>query len=137
MIQTVRIARPSDDLDALLRFYRDGLGLELLSQFKDHDGFDGIMLGRNGDPYHFEFTRKHGHPVGRAPSQDNLTVFYIPDADEWMAAVERMREAGFSPVPSFNPFWDRSGTTFEDPDGYRTVLQNSAWRSAPEVGRTG
>lgn len=136
-IQTVRIARPSDDLDALLRFYRDGLGLELLSHFKDHDGFDGIMLGRHGDPYHFEFTKKHGHPVGRAPSQDNLTIFYIPDTDEWMAAVERMREAGFLPVPSFNPFWDRSGKTFEDPDGYRTVLQKAAWRPASGAARTG
>lgn len=126
--QAVRIARPSDDLDALLKFYCDGLGMELLSQFKDHDGFDGVMLGRRGDPYHFEFTKKDGHPVGRAPSQDNLMVFYMPDADEWTAAVERMRDAGFLPVPSFNPFWDRNGKTFEDPDGYRTVLQNAAWR---------
>ena len=43
---TLRIARPSDDLSELLRFYRDGLGLTVLEQFEDHDGFDGIMLGK-------------------------------------------------------------------------------------------
>jgi hypothetical protein len=54
---TLRVARPSDDLDRLLPFYRDGLGLDLLAHFTDHDGFDGIMLGKAGAPYHFEFTR--------------------------------------------------------------------------------
>ena len=47
---TLRVARPSDDLDALLRFYRDGLGLELLGGFEGHDGFDGVMLGHPGAP---------------------------------------------------------------------------------------
>jgi hypothetical protein len=37
-----------------------------------------------------------------------------------------MLAAGFVPVPSFNPYWDRAGLTFEDPDGYRVVLQNAA-----------
>lgn len=123
----LRVARPSDDLDALLRFYRDGLGLELLYRFEDHDGFDGVMLGRAGSLYHFEFTRAHGHPAGRAPTQDNLLIFYLPDPAEWSAAVDRMRAAGFDPVPSFNPYWDRDGRTFEDPDGYRVVLQKAAW----------
>ena len=57
----IRIARPSDDLDGLLAFYRDGLGLELMFRFEDHQGFDGMMLGRPGSAYHFEFTRAKGH----------------------------------------------------------------------------
>jgi len=99
----------------------------VLSKFENHEGFDGVMLGNPNAPYHFEFTRAHEHRVGRAPTQDNLVVFYLPDADEWRAAVERMRDAGFAPVASFNPYWDRKGVTFEDPDGYRVVLQNEAW----------
>lgn len=126
-IPTLRVARPSDDIDALLPFYRDGLGLNVLYRFEGHDGFDGVMLGREGAPYHFEFTRKRGHRVGRAPTDDNLLVFYHSDASDWHAAVRRMRGAGFAPVPSFNPFWDRNGATFEDPDGYRIVLQNASW----------
>lgn len=126
-VPILRVARPSDDLEALLRLYEQGLGLAVLYRFRDHDGFDGVMLGREGAPYHFEFTRAHGHAAGRAPTPDNLLVFYLPDADDWNAAVRRMQDAGFDPVPSFNPYWDRDGMTFEDPDGYRIVLQKAAW----------
>lgn len=124
----LRIARASDDPAALLAFYRDGLGLEVLSSFTDHDGFDGVMLGRRGYPCHLEFTRAAGHAAGRAPTQENLLVFYLPEPEDWRLAVARMRAAGFEPVSSFNPYWDRSGVTFEDPDGYRVVLQHAAWK---------
>ena len=126
-IPTLRVARPTDDLDALLPFYREGLGLELLFRFDDHDGFDGVMLGRAGWPYHLEFTRARGHAAGRAPTPDNLLVFYYPDAKDWREAVKRMAAAGFAAVPAFNPYWDRDGCTFEDPDDYRVVLQHGDW----------
>jgi catechol 2,3-dioxygenase-like lactoylglutathione lyase family enzyme len=127
MIPILRVARPSDDIDALLPFYCDGLGLKVLFRFDGHDGFDGVMLGHEKAPYHFEFTRAHGHTAGRAPTEDNLVVFYLPDTSEWQAAVDRMRAAGFAPVTPFNPYWARDGHTFEDPDGYRVVLQRAAW----------
>lgn len=123
----LRVARPTDDIDRLLPFYRDGLGLEVLYRFDDHAGFDGVMLGRRGAPYHFEFTRSRDHIAGRAPTQDNLLVFYLPEAKTWRDAVDRLRAAGFNPVGAFNPYWDRNGVTFEDPDGYRVVLSNEAW----------
>jgi catechol 2,3-dioxygenase-like lactoylglutathione lyase family enzyme len=126
-VPILRVARASDNLDALLRFYEQGLGLTLLYRFEGHDGLSGIMLGREGAPYHLEFTSAQGHAAGRAPTEENLLVFYLPDAEEWRAAVQRMRDAGFDPVPAFNPYWDRNGMTFEDPDGYRVVLQNAAW----------
>jgi len=56
-------------------------------------------------------------------------VFYIPDHGEWDATCAQMVTAGFRQVPSFNPYWDVAGRTFEDPDGYRVVLQNDAWTS--------
>lgn len=114
-------------IDALLSFYVEGLGLDLLYRAEDHDGFDVAMVGRPGAPYHFEFMRVHGHQAGRAPTKDNLNVFYYPDRDAWQAAVDRMNGAGFAPVVSFNPYWDKRGVTFEDADGYRFVLQDAAW----------
>ena len=126
-VPTLRVARPTGDLDALLPFYRDGLGLRLLYRFDDHEGVDGLMLGAEGAPYHFEFTRAHGHPAGKAPAHDNLLVFYLPDRDEWQAMVDRMAQSGFSPVPAINPYWDKQGLTFEDPDGYRVVLNQAGW----------
>lgn len=126
---TLRVARPTDDLQPLLTFYRDGLGLELLASFEDHQGFDGVILGRSEAPYHFEFTHHRGQRVGKAPTQDHLLVMYLPDRSEWKAAVARMNAAGFEAVPSYNPYWDLEGKTFEDPDGYRIVLQQAAWPS--------
>jgi catechol 2,3-dioxygenase-like lactoylglutathione lyase family enzyme len=123
----MRVARPTDDLEAVTRFYREGLGLTELARFEDHDGFDGVMFGLPGAPYHLEFTHARGHRVGRAPTADHLLVFYLPDESEWLAAVARLRTLGYSTVPSFNPYWDKDGRTFEDPDGYRVVLQHAAW----------
>lgn len=124
---TLRVARATDHLDEVVRFYVAGLGLEKLGSFEDHDGFDGVMIGAPGAAYHLEFTRRRGHDAGRAPTQENILVFYVPVEREWQAAVDRMVAAGYAPVPSCNPYWERSGRTFEDPDGYRVVLQNGAW----------
>ena len=123
----IRIARPTDNLPAVVAFYRDGLGFEVQASFENHDGFDGVMLGHRGAAYHLEFTSNAGHPAGRAPTQDNLLVFYLPEPEQWQAAIGRLEAAGYAAVKSFNPFWDRTGRTFEDPDGYRVVLQNSPW----------
>lgn len=83
------------------------------------------MLGHKGAGYHLEFTAKTGHAAGRAPTQDNLLVFYLPEEKEYAEAVARMERAGFGAVTSFNPYWDRCGRTFEDADGYRVVLAST------------
>lgn len=124
-IPVLRVARPTNDIQALIPFYVDGLGFSILGHFEDHHGFDGIMLGHPDFPYHLEFTHAHGHRVGSAPSRDHLLVFYLPDEPTWGRAVSRMRDAGFDTVGSFNPYWDNRGATFEDPDGYRVVLNQS------------
>ena len=126
-VAQVRVARPTDKLAQVEEFYAGHLGLPVLYRFVDHDGFDGVMLGHPGGPYHLEFTRRDGHHAGVAPTQDNLLVFYVPELAQWQAACARMLAAGFRPVVSFNPYWDREGRTFEDLDGYRVVLQNAGW----------
>lgn len=123
----LRVARPTDQLDALVTQYRDGLGLEVLGSFEDHEGFDGVMLGRPGLGYHLEFVHHRGHRAEGSPSGEHLLVFYLPDARDWHAACESMVAAGFRIVPAENPYWERSGRTFEDLDGYRVVLQQAAW----------
>ncbi len=106
----LRVVRPTEHLDEVVRFYADGVGLLRLGSFEDHDGFDGVMLGVPGAAYHLEFTRKRGyHAAGRSPTHDNLLVFYLPNGQEWQEAVNRMIAAGYEPVPSFNPYWDRAG----------------------------
>lgn len=124
---TLRVARPTDHLSAITAMYERGLGFPVLAKFLDHDGFDGAILGIRENPYHIEFTTRPGEHAGRAPTEEHLLVFYIPDRAEWEARCARMIVAGFRGVSSANPYWDVHGRTFEDLDGYRVVLQNSAW----------
>lgn len=123
----LRIARPTNFLEVISNMYKNGLQLEELARFKDHAGFDGVILGKKNSPYHFEFTNHKKSTVENNPNEDNLIVFYIEDQSEWQALCKTMLTAGFKNVKSFNPYWDNSGKTFEDPEGYRVVLQNKSW----------
>jgi len=127
MIPKLRVARPTNNLVAVRHFYVEGLGLQELYGFAGHNGFDGIMLGHPKAPYHLEFTSQTHHQVPAAPTAENLLVFYLPEQEAWQNAVARMEAAGYQPVTSYNSYWDQLGRTFEDPDGYRVVLQHAAW----------
>jgi len=126
----LRIARPASDLDRHVQLYNRGLGLQLLGRFEDHQGFDGVMLGLPGAGWHLEFTRCHGHVVIPAPTPEDLLVLYLPGTADWQEACQQAERAGFRPVTAFNPYWDEHGRSFEDPDGYRVVLQNADWSNA-------
>ncbi|RYY76930.1 MAG: VOC family protein [Gammaproteobacteria bacterium] len=124
----LRIARPTDNLSVVSQMYAEGLGFEVLSGFSDHDGFDGVIIGHQHHAYHLEFTHDRNMRVGRAPTPENLLIFYIGDQKVWKESCEKMRKSGFSSVVSHNPYWGLLGITFEDVDGYRVVLQNSEWK---------
>jgi catechol 2,3-dioxygenase-like lactoylglutathione lyase family enzyme len=133
---TLRIARPCNSISSLTHFYTEGLGLSVIGSFKNHEGFDGVMLGKAdgvlGQPayqWHLEFTYQHGVVVERAPTKENLLVFYEPDKDSWEALVKKVEEAGGKRVRSENPYWEveGKGVTFEDPEGWRVVLWNETW----------
>jgi catechol 2,3-dioxygenase-like lactoylglutathione lyase family enzyme len=123
----LRIARPVRDLSRSAAMYRHGLGLVELGSFADHDGFDGVMLGRLGADHHFEFTFRRGHPVPPQPTPEDLLVLYVPDGDEWRERCAAMLAAGFVEVEALNPYWRPNGRTFADDDGYRVVLQRARW----------
>lgn len=121
-VAQVRVARPTDRLEAVVRFYRDGLGLPELYRFVDHDGYDGVMLGLPGRSYHLEFTQhRDGNPCP-APSLDNLLVLYMPEPGHLERMRGRLTALGYEPVPPENPYWLGKSVTFEDPDGWRVVL---------------
>lgn len=126
-VRTLRVARPTNRLDAIAEMYRVGLGLMVLDRFLDHEGFSGVILGCAGHPYHLEFTTRPAHVVASVPDPDDLLVFYVPSESEWATRCARMIDAGFRHVASLNPYWDVAGRTFADLDGYRVVLQRAAW----------
>jgi catechol 2,3-dioxygenase-like lactoylglutathione lyase family enzyme len=138
-VRQVRIARPTNQLDAVVSFYAEGLGLGELFRFDDHDGYAGVMLGLPGADYHLEFTSHANGSPGAAPSRDNLLVLYLGSAAEAHAAARRLESLGHHAVEAENPYWPQNGgITFEDPDGWRIVLMPrpfSSFRGGPTRAR--
>ncbi len=110
------------DLAASARFYLDGLGLDRLGGFQDHQGFDGFMAGLPDWPFHLELTFEHGCTRLPPASPEDLLVFYVSEAAARDRLDLRMRALGFAPVVSTNPYWEACGRTYADPDGYRVVV---------------
>jgi catechol 2,3-dioxygenase-like lactoylglutathione lyase family enzyme len=119
----LRVARHTERLFELVAFYRDGIGLTEMGEFRDHAGYDGVFLEVPGAGAHLELTAGGGHGAPAA-HPESLLVFYLGDAD----AVERVAaRLGADPVAPANPYWAEHGSTFEDPDGFRVVLVPARW----------
>ena len=124
-VAQVRVARPTDKLSEVVRFYRDGIGLQEIGSFEGHAGYSGVMLGLPGRAAHLEFTEHTEGSPCPAPTRDNLLVLYIPDREAIDRIVKRLSVMGHAPVPPENPYWKQKGVTIEDPDGWRVVLMNT------------
>jgi GNAT superfamily N-acetyltransferase/catechol 2,3-dioxygenase-like lactoylglutathione lyase family enzyme len=116
---TTRIARPAHDLARSTRFYRDLLGLSVLGGFTGHAGYDGVFFALPGGG-ELELTTGPAAPV--PGTDEDLLVLYVSGSDELAAAGVRLTSAGVRQIPSANPYWNRWGRTFLDPDGYRLVI---------------
>jgi len=121
-VAAVRFARPTDRLDAVLRFYEEGLGLRRIDSFENHAGYSGVMLGLPDEQVHLELTTHADGSPGPAPTRDNLLVLYLRDREVIAATEERLRALGHDPVEPENTYW-AGDLTFEDPDGWRVVLR--------------
>jgi len=127
----LRVARHTGRLDELTRFYRDGLGLPEIGQFRDHDGYDGVFFDVPGTGTHLEFT-SGGDSTMPSPHPESLLVLYAGNED---AAAEIVRRLDVEPVEPANPYWAEHGITIADPDGFRIVLVPARWPE-PGVGIT-
>jgi catechol 2,3-dioxygenase-like lactoylglutathione lyase family enzyme len=125
-VTQVRVARPTDHLVEVVRFYRDALGLEQIASFEGHAGYEGVMLALPDRRDHLEFTHHESGSPCPAPTKDNLLVFYIEDDGVLREMVARLQRHGHEPVEPENPYWAEEGLTFEDPDGWRVVLMHTA-----------
>lgn len=47
-----RVARHTDNLEPIIKFYRDLLGLEVIGEFTNHDKYDGVFIGKEGLNWH-------------------------------------------------------------------------------------
>ncbi|MFD1040536.1 VOC family protein [Virgibacillus byunsanensis] len=121
----IRIARPTDKFDEVIDFYEKGLGLKRITDFANHDGYTGVILGLPNASYHLEFTKHAEGSPCPAPTEDNLFVFYIPEMNEITNVAERIHKMGYPEVLPENNYWKEKGITIEDPDGWIIVLMNT------------
>ncbi|QBD81410.1 VOC family protein [Ktedonosporobacter rubrisoli] len=122
-VSRVRVARPTDRLDEVVAFYRDGVGLSVIGSFEGHAGYTGVLLGLPGIHYHLEFTHHENGSDCQAPSKDNLLVFYLHDRTAIERVAGRLGKMGYPSVPPENPYWsEHQAVTIEDPDGWRVVF---------------
>ena len=120
----LRVARHTERLDAVVAFYRDGIGLTEVGGFRDHAGYVGVFLAVPGADAHLELTAG-GLQGAPAPHPESLLVLYLGDDEAVQEASDRL---GVDPIPPANPYWATHGVTFQDPDGFRVVLVPEHWR---------
>jgi catechol 2,3-dioxygenase-like lactoylglutathione lyase family enzyme len=116
-----RIARHTTDLNRIIDFYGRILGLTVLGDFKDHYNYNGVFLGTPGADWHLEFTVSYATPKHQ-PDEDDLLVFYASSLAEFAEIKKRFIVNNVKHVRPQNPYWEKNGITFEDPDGYRIVI---------------
>lgn len=113
------MAHPTRDLDRSGAFYRDLLGLRPKGGFAGHDGYDGIFFGLPGGG---ELELTAGPATPRPGSDEDLLVLYLPTLDDVRETAAELEAAGVPTVPAANPYWNRWGRVFLDPDGYAIVI---------------
>ena len=124
-VAQVRIARPTDRIGEVERFYCEGVGLQKIDSFEGHRGYTGIMIGLPDAGYHLEFTQHIDGSPCPAPTKDNLLVLYVPDIHTIERIAAKLHAMGYPEVEPENPYWKEKGVTIGDPDGWRIVLMNT------------
>jgi ribosomal protein S18 acetylase RimI-like enzyme len=114
-----RVAHPVRDLGRSAAFYGDLLGLPARGGFTDHDGYSGMFFALPGGG-ELELTTGPAQP--RPATDDDLLVLYLAGRQEVRGRAAQLASAGVPTVPSANPYWNRWGQTFLDPDGYAVVV---------------
>jgi hypothetical protein len=120
---TFRYARHTNNLDLLKSFYIDVLGLELLGGFENHNGYDGIFIGKPDENWHLEFTQSD-EVANHSFDEDDLLVFYPNSKLEFEMIHDKLVANKINFIESKNPFWNENGKMILDPDGYGIVISH-------------
>lgn len=120
---TFRFARHTNNLEPLKSFYCNFLGLEVLGGFENHDGYDGVFLGKPDENWHLEFT-KSSEIVEFNFGEEDILVFYPNSKLEYELLLEKLKHHSVELIKAKNPYWNENSILFLDPDGYRIALSH-------------
>ena len=118
-----RFARHTNNLDHLKTFYINVLGFELLGDFENHNGYNGIFIGKSDENWHLEFTQST-EIVSFNYNDDDILVFYPNTKLEFDLIHDNILANKIKFLESKNPYWNDNGKMFLDPDGFRIIISN-------------
>jgi catechol 2,3-dioxygenase-like lactoylglutathione lyase family enzyme len=120
---TFRFARHTNDLEQIKSFYIDILGFELLGGFENHNGYNGIFIGKSNENWHLEFTKSEDIVLFDF-NEDDILVFYPNSKMEFDLVVNKVQSNKIEFIKAKNPYWNENGKMILDPDGYRVVISD-------------
>jgi catechol 2,3-dioxygenase-like lactoylglutathione lyase family enzyme len=120
---TFRFARHTNNLEQIKSFYIDVLGFQLLSGFENHNGYDGIFIGRANENWHLEFTKSE-EIVHFNFNDDDIIVFYPKNKIDFDLIMNKIQSQNIDFIKAKNPYWNENGKMILDPDGYKIVISD-------------
>lgn len=124
---TFRFARHTNNLEQIKSFYIDVLGLKLLGGFENHNGYNGIFIGKSDENWHLEFTQSDTE-TNHIFDDDDILVFYPNNKVEFEVIKEKLKLNNIKFIKAKNPYWNdlkvSGGIMFLDPDGFRIVISH-------------
>lgn len=118
-----RVARHTNDLEAVKNFYVNILKFKLLGSFENHDSYNGVFLGFPNADCHLEFTTSDQKAIHQF-NDDDILVLYPQTEKMYDSVLKNILENGIMLLTPKNPYWIENGKMFLDPDGYRIVISN-------------
>jgi catechol 2,3-dioxygenase-like lactoylglutathione lyase family enzyme len=117
----IRIAHHTMDLEGMITFYVDSLGLRLKKTFKSETGYEGVIFCDDTDAWELEFTSSHDLPKC-CSDEDDLIILYFDSMAVYNSTIERLSHLKHMEFAPRNPYWEEHGRLYKDPDGNRVVI---------------
>jgi len=77
---TMRVARPPSDLIRTREFYEQLVGLAVLGEFADHDGYDSVIFGVPDERAQLEIVDPPHAIVPQPTVEDALVLYLTPES---------------------------------------------------------
>ncbi|MDM1071383.1 VOC family protein [Empedobacter brevis] len=118
-----RSARHTNRIKEIETFYTKILNLDILGDFKNHNGYDGLFIGKANTDWHLEFTTS-SDDVNHQFDEDDCLVFYPETQEEYEAVIKNLEFYRIEPIQAKNPYWNINGISFLDPDGFVVIVSS-------------
>jgi hypothetical protein len=97
--------------------------LELLGGFENHNGYDGVFIGKPNENWYLEFT-KSDEIVTFNFGEEDILVFYPNTKLEFELIHVKLKTNKMEFIKAKNSYWNENGKMILDPDGYRVVISH-------------